>query len=233
MNGDAIAIIREIGDMRAEIKEDIGEIKTSIATSLGAVSTRQAELQGDFEGFRDVIRSEVETIKAKQKTDDWRHWLTAVAIPSLSYALNRQVYVRPLNKKNPKEFTLFIEWLHKQRGVNRYNPQMFQKEQVAVFTCFNKKGIIGFIDISVALMIEHVAFKPELSDLQKAEMLVGVQHYMVSKCSEKNIPNAFFRASDEHFSKFAQHLGWREVRERLLNLHLLHLEGADEEAIPT
>lgn len=87
MNGDAIAIIREIGDMRAELKEDMGEIKTSLATSLGAVSTRQAELQGDFEGFRDVIRSEVDSIKSKQRTDDWRHWITAIALPSLGYCL--------------------------------------------------------------------------------------------------------------------------------------------------
>lgn len=145
--------------------------------------------------------------------------------------MNRQVYVRPLNKKNGKEFKKFIIWLHQQRGVNRYDPKLYEKEQVEVLTCFNEKGIVGFVDVSVALVMEHTAFKPEATDGDKAEMLKSVQHYLVSKAAEKNIPNAYFRPSDEHYSQFAQRYGWREVNERLLNLHFTDLEGSDEEEI--
>lgn len=87
MNGDAIAIMAAIGNMKAELKEDLGSIKESVALNMGKIQTDHATLRGDFEGFVRAQEAELANIKKKQNTDDWRHWVTAVAIPSFGYAL--------------------------------------------------------------------------------------------------------------------------------------------------
>lgn len=49
MNGDALIIVQAIGDLKAELKEEIGEVKTQIA----ALSGLRNELLGD--GGRVVV----------------------------------------------------------------------------------------------------------------------------------------------------------------------------------
>jgi hypothetical protein len=142
--------------------------------------------------------------------------------------MNREVWARPLNKNNPKENKLFLKWLYEQRALNKFDPELFKKEQVQVFTLFDLSGIVGFMWASLAILAEGWCFRPELDDWTKAKALQGVQHLLVLKAGQANLPNVFIRPSDERYVKFISGYGWKPD-EKIFRLHVADLEGHDED----
>ncbi|MHB8501522.1 MAG: hypothetical protein ACYDHE_11330 [Candidatus Acidiferrales bacterium] len=142
--------------------------------------------------------------------------------------MDHQVYLRPYNSKNAPEKKLFIEWLYAQRELNRFDPELFTREQVKVYTLFDRQmGIVGFTTVGVVYLMDYQIFRPGLADSIKASALKSVQHFLVFKAGENNVPSAFFRPSDERYSNFAQNYGWKE--DKLLWLRFADLEKVEAE----
>ena len=142
--------------------------------------------------------------------------------------MSRMVYVRPFNPKDEKERGLLVEWLDAGRHKNRFDPEIFLREQVSILTCFNEEEILGFIPIALAMLIESLAFKPGISPRDEAKCLQAMQHHVVQRAFEKNIPDAFFVTFDETVMEFAKGYNWNEVRVPMLNLHFASLEPKGE-----
>jgi hypothetical protein len=140
--------------------------------------------------------------------------------------MNRQVWTRPLDRKSKKECELFVKWLYDQRELNKFDPELITKDQVRVYTLFDHTGIVGFTVASTAILMDYIAFRPELADTDKARALKSVQHFLVTKAHEQNVPNVFFRPSDERYAQFVASYGWK-LEEKLHRLHLADLEGKE------
>ncbi len=139
-----------------------------------------------------------------------------------------QVWIRPFNDKDEGERRLLVEWLYAARERNRFDPVIFERGQVALFTFFDDTGVIGFVPISLAYVVESLAFKPGLSRITEAKALQSMQQMLVCRATEKNIPDAYFAVSDEAVKAFAQNYGWQEVQGSIMNLNFAHLEGDHE-----
>jgi hypothetical protein len=134
-----------------------------------------------------------------------------------------QVWLRPYNGKDKIERGLFLRWLYEQRELNKFDPEMLKREQVKIYTLFDDEGFVGFTAISLAYVAEYQCWRPGVTDGVKAEALKSVQHFLVLKSAEGNVPNAFFRPSDERYSEFARRYGWK--KDTLLALHFADLEA--------
>jgi hypothetical protein len=143
-------------------------------------------------------------------------------------AVNREVWARHLDKKSQTEQRLFVKWLHDQRELNKYDPKLFEKEQAQVFTLFDRTGVVGFMWASLAILAEGWCFRPELDDKTKAKALQGVQHLLVLKASQNNLPNVLMRPSDKRYTKFIAGYGWKPD-EKMFRLYLADLEGPHED----
>jgi hypothetical protein len=143
--------------------------------------------------------------------------------------MRHQVWIRQYDGKDKKERGLFIRWLYEQRELNKFDPEMLRREQVKIYTQLDATGIVGFTAISIAYVMEYQCWRPELPDVVKARALESVQHFLVTRAADGNVPNAFFRPSDERYAEFAKSYGWRE--DKLLTFHFADLEKqAPEEA---
>lgn len=142
--------------------------------------------------------------------------------------MSQQVWVRPYNKETDKR--LLVEWLYAQRHKNRFDPDLFTKEQVKIYTAFDADGIVGFIPVKVVYMAESLAFKPGLSPVTEAKALQAWQHMMVAKCYEGNVPDMFFVTFDETVQEFAGRYHWNPVVVPMLSLHVADLEPKKLEA---
>jgi hypothetical protein len=139
-----------------------------------------------------------------------------------------QVWVRLYNEKDPIERKLFVEWLYARRAENRFNPEIFVKNQVKIWTAFDETGIRGFIPLTVAYVLESLAFAPGTPPIVEATALKAMQAVLIHRASENNIPDAYFVTRDEAVLAFAKKYGWRDVAVPLLNLHFSDLEGKHE-----
>ena len=139
-----------------------------------------------------------------------------------------QVYVRNYDAKRDKQ--KFVEWLYAAREKNRFNPEMFERDQVRIFTLYTEKEIVGFVPITIALVVESLAFRPGLDELTEARALEAFQNHLVYKASEQNLPDAYFVTLDESVLKFASRYGWKPTQVPMLNLHFSSLEPTDENA---
>jgi hypothetical protein len=138
------------------------------------------------------------------------------------------VWCRPIDKRNPAENKLFIQWLHDQRELNKYNPRLITYEQVKVYTLFDATGILGFMMAGISLVADCWCFRPELADEDKARALKSVQHFLVGKAFEQNIPTVLARPSDKKFADFIERYGWKK-EEKLYRLDVKDLEGPHED----
>lgn len=137
--------------------------------------------------------------------------------------MSRQVWCRPYDKVNDRK--KFIEWLYSQRELNRFDPEMLQRDQVSISTLFDESGIIGFVVASTAIFLEYLVFRPDLPDPTRAKGLQAFQHVLVNNATGKNVPDAYFRPSDERYASFAKGYGWIEETDPMLRLHFSGLEG--------
>lgn len=142
--------------------------------------------------------------------------------------MSLQVWVRPFNAADPKEKRLLLEWLYAGREKNRFDPEIFKRGQVAILTCFTREGIVGFVPVSLAFLLESLAFKPGLSPITEAKALLAVQHHLVHRAFEQNVPDAFFFTRDETVLKLSKAYGWVVPDVPFLNFHFADLEHKDE-----
>jgi hypothetical protein len=140
--------------------------------------------------------------------------------------MNRQVWCRPLDKRNSAESKLFIQWLYDQRELNKFNPRLITYEQVLVFTLFDGTGILGFMTVGVDLVADCWCFRPDLGDGDKARALKSAQHFLVAKAFEQNVSTVLIRPSDERYGAFIGRYGWKK-EEKLYRLDVVDLGGPD------
>lgn len=144
--------------------------------------------------------------------------------------MNRQVWCRPIDKKNPAENKLFVEWLYAQRELNKFNPELITREQVRVYTLFDSTGVLGFMLAGVGLFADCWCFRPDLSDGDKSRALKSAQHFLVSKAFELQALGVFMRPSDARYENFISHYGWKKKSEdNLYQLDLNDLGKAEHE----
>jgi hypothetical protein len=142
--------------------------------------------------------------------------------------MNRQVWCRPLDKKNVKEAKLFVQWLYDQRELNQFNPQVVKSEQAKVYTLFDGTGIVGFVIAVTGIVADSWCFRPDLTDHDKARALKSVQHLLVTKAFEGNLPSLFLRPSDKKYIDFISGYGWKR-EDKLYRLDVADLEGKHED----
>lgn len=139
--------------------------------------------------------------------------------------MRQSVYTRPFNEKDPEEKKLFAEWLFAMREKNRFDPAIFEKGQVTILTCFDEGGILGFVPVALAYVLESLAFRPGISPATEARCLEAVQHHLVHCAIEKNMPYAFFVTFDEEVQEFAQRrYGWKKTEVPMLTFDFNKLE---------
>ena len=134
-----------------------------------------------------------------------------------------QVWVRPF--KPETDAKLLVEWLYAGREKNRFDPEIFKRKQVEIYTAFDDSGIVGFIPVTKCYLVESLAFKPGLSPITEAQALQSWQRAFVHKAAEHQVPQAFFVTFDETVLEFAKRYGWKEVVVPMVNLDFNQLEG--------
>lgn len=138
--------------------------------------------------------------------------------------MSRDVYARPYDKDDPLERQKLVEWLHARRRENRFDPRIFEEGQAQVITCFDETGIVGFVPVTLAFVLESLAFPPGTSPLVEAQALRAAQGHLVWQANKERIPNAFFVTFDEDVRQIAQRHGWKPVAVPMLNLDFNGLE---------
>ncbi len=141
--------------------------------------------------------------------------------------MNRQVWCRPLDKRNTAEAKLFVQWLYDQRELNKFNPRLITYEQVRIYTLFDTTGIVGFLTAGTGIVADSWCFRPDLDDGRKARALASVQHFLVAKAFEGNVSTLFIRPSDDKYAEFIGRYGWKR-EEKLYRLDVADLEGPHE-----
>jgi len=139
--------------------------------------------------------------------------------------MSKQVWIRPM-KDTPEEKKLLAEYLYANRKENRFDPELFQKNQVKVYVAYNDEGIQAFFPVRLSYTLESIATKPDLSPITHAKALVAMQTVLANKAAENNVADAMFVTYDEDVLKFAEHSGgWKKVIVPMLNLKFSELEG--------
>jgi hypothetical protein len=138
------------------------------------------------------------------------------------------VWCRPLDKRNPAEAKLFVQWLYDQRELNKFNPRLITYEQVKVYTLFDTTGIVGFLTAGTGIVADCWCFRPGLNDGGKARALASAQHFLVGKAFETNVPTLLMRPSDDKYAEFIGHYGWKK-EDKLYRLDVVDLEGKHED----
>jgi hypothetical protein len=133
-----------------------------------------------------------------------------------------QVWIRPYDEKRDK-ITL-AEYLYANREKNRFDPEIFKRDQVKIYVAFDDSGVVGFIPVVNGNQVESLAFRPGLSPITEAKALQAWQHVFVYHAFENNIPDAFFVTFDETVQEFAGRYGWKPVVVPMLNLRFANLE---------
>lgn len=143
--------------------------------------------------------------------------------------MSRMVYTRPFNGKNRRERRLFIEWLHARRAENRYDPVLFEKEQVRILTCFDEGGILGFVPVSTCYVLESLAFAPGTDPVTEARCLESVQHHLVHIAAANQVPYMFFATTDEAVINLTARRGWKRAEVPVLCFDFNKLEPRAED----
>lgn len=138
--------------------------------------------------------------------------------------MSRMVYTRPYDGRNKRERRLFIEWLHARRAENRYDPALFEKEQVRIITCFDDGGILGFVPVATCYLLESLAFRPGTDPVTEARCLEAVQHHLAHTAAANQVPYAFFVTTDQDVINLASRRGWRQSEVPVLCLDFNRLE---------
>jgi hypothetical protein len=134
----------------------------------------------------------------------------------------KPIYIRPYNKDT--DALLLATWLYAGRDENLFDPGLFERKQVMIFTAFDETGVVGFIPVAVVYLVESLAFRPGLPDVTKTKALLSFQQVLVSKAAEGNVPDAFCVAQDERFLRFMERYGWRRPVAAMRNLHFADFE---------
>lgn len=140
------------------------------------------------------------------------------------------VWVRMYNENEPVEKRLFAAWLYARRQENRFNPEIFEKKQVQIWTVFDETGIRGFIPIAVVYLLESLAFMPGTPPIVEAKALEAMQAALIHRASEKNVPDAIFFSTDENVLNYARKHGWKDNVVPGVRLHFSDLEGKSAES---
>jgi len=140
--------------------------------------------------------------------------------------MRRQVWVRKYNEQTDGK--LFLDWLYANRDENRFDPDIFKKKQVTIFTCFDESGIVGFIPVCVALAVESLAWRPGLSPEKRSLALKSFQQTLVYEASKMNCPYAFMSTIDPYYVEFVTRYGWKEAEVPVLSLRFSDLEPSEE-----
>ena len=139
--------------------------------------------------------------------------------------MSKQVWVRLYNEEDPAEVKLLVEWLYARRAENRFDPELFKKKQVKIWTAFNETGIVGFIPVTLSYTLESLAFAPGTSPVVEARALQAMQAVLVHRASENRIPSAYFVTFDTEVREFAKRYGWKDVVVPMVGLKFSDLEG--------
>ena len=134
------------------------------------------------------------------------------------------VYARPFNGKDPVEQKLFKEWLYQNRDKNKFDPDVFEKGQVSIMTCFDETGIVMFVPYSVSFVVRSLAPRPGLPRHVRANALRTFQQVLTHIAAQGNVPDAFFYTEEEDLAEGVKKYGWREPEKKLLKLHFASLE---------
>lgn len=134
------------------------------------------------------------------------------------------VYTRPFDGTNERERRLFVEWLHARRDENRYDPDLFLKNQARIWTCFDEGGILGFVPIATCYLLESLAFPPGTDPRVESRCLQAVQHQLVHIANVNQVPYAFFATTDENVVRFSERMGWKKNEVPVLCFDFNHIE---------
>jgi hypothetical protein len=133
-----------------------------------------------------------------------------------------QVWIRPYDEKRDK--IKLAEYLYANREKNRFDPEVFKREQAEIYVAFDSTGVVGFIPVVNGNQVESLAFRPGLSPVTEAKALQSWMKVFVFQSFQKNIPDAFFVTFDQTVQEFAGRYGWKPVVVPMLNLRFANLE---------
>ena len=144
--------------------------------------------------------------------------------------MSRMVYTRPFNAGSKHEKRLLLEWLHARREENRFDPELFLRDQVRILTCFDEGGILGFVPVATCFLLESLAFKPGTDRVAEARCLEAVQHHLTHQAVANQVPYAFFVTTDEDVIKLSERRGWKKSVVPVLSFDFNKLEPKVEES---
>lgn len=143
--------------------------------------------------------------------------------------MRRMVYTRPFDGGNKRERRLFIEWLHARRAENRYDPDLFTKNQVRILTCFDSGGILGFVPVATCYVLESLAFAPGTAPETEARCLEAVQHHLVHTSVAQQVPYMYLATTDQNVIRLTEHRGWKQTEVPVLCFDFNRLEPRVED----
>jgi hypothetical protein len=121
------------------------------------------------------------------------------------------------------EFPQLVEWMHANRGANRYDPDIFTYRSVRTLAVDQDDEPILYLPYMLTITTESLAPKPGAS---KREIAIGLReaiHQVVRIAKKSGIDEIYFMASDQETVDFAKKHGYEELPFRPMRLKTKNL----------
>lgn len=133
----------------------------------------------------------------------------------------RQIFAR---QAVPRDAEKFAEWAGQNPNFDR---RVLEYPTTFTLAAFDSDGTIAFLPVQQPFCMEAVAFRPGISDSQKALAMKELTHLLIATCHAKGAGEIIFLGTNEGTNAFAEHQGFHELPWRVYRVRVAELEGQE------
>lgn len=130
-----------------------------------------------------------------------------------------QIFVRPYRQS---DFEKLISW---GKANPAWDSSVLSYSGTSVLTAFNNSGVLGFLPVQKALMMEAMAFHPLTTDSQKALVMKELTHTLITLSYTQGSGEIYFVGSDANTNDFAERQGFKRMEWPAYRVRVKDLEA--------
>lgn len=116
-----------------------------------------------------------------------------------------------------------IEFAQTTRDGDLIDLDIFNHASTFTLEAFSKDGVHGYSPIAQPLMIEHLVFRPGLTERQTAQAIVRLAEHAIEEAFRRDVGDVYFLGHDESTCDFAEKYGFMELSKLGLRCYRLNL----------
>ena len=126
---------------------------------------------------------------------------------------------------------LLVDFASTTRDGDLIDLDVFNHDSTFTLEAFGKDGVHGYSPIAQPLMIEHLIFRPGLTERQTAQAIVRLAEHAIEEACRRDVGDVYFLGHDESTCDFAEKYGFLELSKlstplRCYRLNLRETYGA-------